>query len=93
VGGHSTQDAGTTSNFAVEPRPIKWVGVVIGGFLTAVGIGIGALGIALFPEDPPGAGFIILAGSLLAALGLEVMTQSLGNARPWWWPEHIIRRP
>jgi hypothetical protein len=76
-----------------EAKPIKWIGVILGTFLTLIGLIFAGLGFVLMAEDPPAGAFIGLAGTLLAVLGAEVVTQSLGDSRPSWWPEHIIRRP
>lgn len=54
--------------------------------MTGIGVGAGLHG------EPAGF-FLAGGGTVLAALGLEVVTQSLGSLRPSWWPEHIIQKP
>lgn len=73
-----------------DPEPVKPIGIIIGGSLVLIGAIMTGIGIALIPEEPPAGAFVSGAGVILAALGLEVITQSLGDLRPSWWPEHII---
>ncbi|GAB4543603.1 MAG: hypothetical protein Fur002_15930 [Anaerolineales bacterium] len=69
---------------------VNWVGIIFGSVFVIVGVAMVFIGLGLGAELEPGGFFIAGAGSLLAAIGAEIVTQSLGTLRPSWWPEHIL---
>jgi hypothetical protein len=48
------------------------------------------IGIGLIPEDPPAGAFIAGSGGLLFFVGGEIVSDTLGDARPDWWPEQFL---
>jgi hypothetical protein len=66
------------------------VGTVGGGILLIAGIAVLAIGIGLFPEDPPAGAFIGGAGAVLAALSIEVIYYTWRPLLPASWPKHIF---
>ncbi len=74
---------------AIQKGP-NWIGIIIGGVLVVVGTAMTFIGLGFGAELEPGGFFMAGAGVLLAAIGTEIVTQSLGSLRPSWWPAHIL---
>jgi hypothetical protein len=81
------------SNAVATQKGPNWIGIIIGGVLMVVGAAMTFIGLGFGAELEPGGFFMAGAGVLLAAIGAEIVTQSLGSLRPSWWPEHILNIP